>query len=250
MIATLTRVLMAATLLGGVLLSMDPLLAQKKQQTTVVNLTIHGDANTNYTILPDLTGAGSFRNAYVDYRAAGGDTCVQGEAYTQGLASVVTNRRMYEGGPLCAGTEGNVDLTKPRNFQLQFESADACAFLGATGDPCWVTPLASYKGFPHIRGETVFKSKATQTAMTIYFALWDESTTDPNDIVQYRLTSDQPAAMPLPQDSNTKTVVSVANATATLARHDGFPGGYVPYVSGIPLRFSMTFERKTVTTAQ
>jgi hypothetical protein len=46
--------------------------------------------------------------------------------------------------------------------------------------------------------------------------------------------------------TNSKTV-QYAGGTATLAQHQGSPGGYVPLVYGIPLSFRITFDRVTVT---
>lgn len=53
---------------------------------------------------------------------------------------------------------------------------------------------------------------------------------------QYRLTTDTSA--PIVGSTNSKTVAY--GGTATLAQHQGNPGGYVPLVYGIPLSFRIT----------
>jgi hypothetical protein len=213
--------------------------AQKQKQTVVVNLTIDpGAPESPNTVLPD-----GIASEYIDWRLEG-DLCVAGESYTQGLASVVMNRRMSEGGPLCGGTEPPNDT---RTFWLRVEHADACAILGADADlngVCMVAALSEDRGLPHVRAETLFKSKVTSTAMTFFFARRNESTADPDDIIAYRLTSDAFAQV-ITHNGNSKSVV-VANGTATLAEHQGNPGGYVPVAWEIPLRLSMRFDRVAV----
>jgi hypothetical protein len=214
--------------------------AQKQKQTVVVNLTIDpGDADNPNTVLPD-----GIASTYIDWRLAG-DLCVAGESYTQGLASVVMNRRMSEGGPLCGGTESPNDT---RTFWLLVEHADACAILGAEpdlGGVCVVPALSEDRGLPHVRAETLFKSKVTSTAMTFFFARRDESTADPDDVIAYRLTSDAQARV-ITHTNDSKSVFIASGGTATLAQHQGHPGGYVAVAWGIPLRLSMRFDRVTV----
>ncbi|HUE86489.1 MAG TPA: hypothetical protein VMO26_10465 [Vicinamibacterales bacterium] len=231
-----TAGLMAATVLAVPDIVVN---AQKQKQTVVVNLTIDpGAAESPNTVLPD-----GIASTYIDWRLAG-DICVAGESYSQGLASVVMNRRMSEGGPLCGGTD---PPNETRTFWLLVEHADACAILGAETDldgVCMVAALSEDRGLPHVRAETLFKSKVTSTAMTFYFARRDESTADPDDVVAYRLTSDAPAQV-ITHTSNSKSVF-IASGTATLAEHQGNPGGYVAVAWGIPLRLAMRFDRVPV----
>jgi len=228
----------AVAAIGAALNVMAPVTAAqgpKKATVVVVNLEIHSDQRgVLNTVLPD-----GERTVYRDYRLNNDrDVCVQGESYTHGLASVVMNRRMSEGGPLCGATGETT-----RTFRLRLENAEACSRLGEIDTPCTVPVLSAEVGHPHVRAETLFKSKVTSTAMTFFFAMRDHLTTDPDDIVHYRLTSDAPARVDT-RSSDSKVVI-IPNGTATLAQHFGHPGGYVEVVWNIPMRLSMKFDRVT-----
>jgi hypothetical protein len=197
--------------------------APKPQQVTVANMFI--DPSEGRTIPPDDLSLPTYK----DYRRADGDPCVQGEIYSQGLASLVLNRHVDDSGTRCSDAGGT-----PRAFRLVLDHADACLRLLNESAPCThVTPA----GMPHVRGETAFKSKTTKTAMTFYFI-----TQDPH--INWRLTTDVDANL-VSLSSNTKVITY--NNTMTLAEHQGNPGGYVPVSFGIPMSFQITFDRVTVT---
>ena len=217
---------------SSLLLSASLFAAPKAAAVVVANMRI--DPDENFHIRPDVwTGdAGSLIDMpYRDYRVAGGDECVQGEIYSTGLVSLVLNRRMPD------GTKCSENGMPPRQFRIRFESTAACALVTGTASPTCehLTPAGS----PHVRGETVFKSRTGSTAMTFYFITQTGGTT----LNQYRLTTD--ARAPIVGSTNVKTVTYTAG-TATLARHEGNPGGYVPLVYDIPMSFRITFERVTV----
>lgn len=194
----------------------------KPQQVTVANM--HIDPAAGHTILPDAIGA-----TYKDYRLPGGDLCVQGEIYSQGLASLVLNRRVDDAGTRCSDAGGT-----PRAFRIVLNHEDACLRLLNESAPCThLTPA----GMPHVRGETAFKSKTGKTAMTFYFI-----TQNPH--INWRLTTDVDANL-ASLSPNTKIVTYTGNMT--LAEHQGNPGGYIPVSFGIPMLFQITFERVTVT---
>ena len=214
------------------LLSASLSAAPKPAPVVVANMRI--DPDENFHIRPDVWtgGAGSLIDTpYWDYRLTHGNACVQGEIYPGGLASLVLNRRMPD------GTKCSENGMPPRQFRIRFESTAACALVTGTASPTCehLTPAGS----PHVRGETVFKSRTGSTAMTFYFITQTGGTT----LNQYRLTTD--ARAPIVGSTNVKTVTYTAG-TATLARHEGNPGGYVPLVYDIPMSFRITFERVTV----
>ncbi len=227
----------------GSWMAVSPVLsaAPKPPTVTVANMRI--DADPAFHILPDQwtdDGAGTFVDVpYRDFRLPGGDACVQGEIYTTGLTSLVLNRRMPDGSK-CADNADNPPAPRsPRKFRIRFDSADACALVtGVASASCeHLTPA----GAPHVRGETVFKSKVTTTVFTFYFITQDSNGGVLN---QYRLTTDTNA--PIVGSTNSKTVTYTGGKTATLAQHQGNPGGYVPLVYGIPMSFRITFDRVTV----
>jgi len=194
----------------------------KPQQVTVANM--HIDPAGNHTILPDDFGA-----TYRDYRLPGGDLCVQGEIYSQGLASLVLNRRMDD------GTRCSDAGRTPRAFRIVLNHVDACFRLLNAEAPCThLTPA----GMPHVRGETAFKSKTGKTAMTFYFITQYPQHTN------WRLTTDVDANL-ASLSSNTKIVTYDGNMT--LAEHQGNPGSYIPVSFGIPMSFQIMFDRVTVT---
>jgi hypothetical protein len=200
--------------------------APKSSQVTVANMHIDPGSG-QYNLRPDAAGP-----TYVDYRVPGGDACVQGEIYPSSLASLVLNRPMPDG-TRCSDSTGN----PPRGFRVVFSHDGACWLLMNQAAPCdFLTPA----GMPHVRGETVFKSRTSYSAMTFYFITQDGQG---NRLDNYRLTTDQqaPIVVSLP---NAKTVAYSGNAT--LAQHQGNPGGYVPVEFGIPLSFRITFDRVTV----
>ena len=229
----LVVVAIAGAVGSWLLLSASLSAAPKPASVVVANMRI--DANPDFHIRADTWTADRFGafidTSYRDYRVAGGDACVQGEIYSTGLASLVLNRRMLNGSK-CAENE-----MPPRQFRIRFDSPAACALVTGTASPSCerLTPAGS----PHVRGETVFKSRTGSTAMTFYFITQSGGTT----LNQYRLTTDAPA--PIVGSTNVKTV-TYAGGTATLAEHQGNPGGYVPLVYDIPMSFRITFERVTV----
>lgn len=220
---------------SSLLLSASLFAAPKAAAVVVANMRI--DADPNFHIRPDVwtvDGVGSLIDtAYLDYRLPGGNACVQGEIYPGGLASLVLNRRMPD------GTKCSENGMPPRQFRIRFENVAACAELGLTATDGVSCEHLTPAGSPHVRGETVFKSRTGSTAMTFYFITQAGGTT----LNQYRLTTDAPA--PIVGSTNVKTVTYTAG-TATLARHEGNPGGYVPLVYNIPMSFRITFERVTV----
>jgi hypothetical protein len=208
--------------------------APKGGSVTVANMRI--DPDPAFHIRPDewtIDAAGvPIDRRYLDYRTPGGDACVQGEIYTTGLTSLVLNRRMADGSQCAANG------LPPRGFRIRFESLDACLLL--TGTASGVCEHLTPAGSPHVRGETVFKSKGVSTAMTFYFITQDASGAR---LAQYRLTTD--ANAPITGSTSTRTATYVGG-TATLAQHHGNPGGYVPMVYDIPMSFRITFDRVTV----
>lgn len=219
---------------SSLLLSASLFAAPKAAAVVVANMRI--DPDENFHIRPDVWtgGAGSLIDTpYWDYRLTHGNACVQGEIYPGGLASLVLNRRMPN------GTKCSENGMPPRQFRIRFENVAACAELGLTATDGVSCEHLTPAGVPHVRGETVFKSRTGSTAMTFYFITQAGGTT----LNQYRLTTDAPA--PIVGSTNVKTVTYTAG-TATLARHEGNPGGYVPLVYDIPMSFRITFERVTV----
>ena len=220
---------------SSLLLSASLFAAPKAAAVVVANMRI--DADPAFHIRADTWTADSFGafidTPYRDYRVAGGDTCVQGEIYSTGLVSLVLNRRMPD------GTKCSENGMPPRQFRIRFENVAACAELGLTATDGGTCEHLTPAGSPHVRGETVFKSRTGSTAMTFYFITQTGGTT----LNQYRLTTD--ARAPIVGSTNVKTVTYTAG-TATLARHEGNPGGYVPLVYDIPMSFRITFERVTV----
>jgi hypothetical protein len=205
--------------------------AAKPTQVTVSNMHIDNGVSTNteYTILPDDIGS-----TYVDYRVTpSSETCVYGEIYSTGLAALVLNRRIQLD-PLVRCSE----VATPRRYKMVFTGDaghDACLRLMNTAGPCtFVTPTGS----PQIQAHSVFKSRTGKAAMTFYFIT-------ENPQVNWRLTTDQDANI-IGTLTNTKPVEY--NGNMTLAEHQGNPGGYVPVVFDIDMRFRITFERVSVTT--
>lgn len=195
--------------------------APKPQQVTVANM--HIDPSPGHTILPD-DGIGD----YIDFRLPFGHPCVQGEIYPVGLASLVLNRRVDDAGTRCSDAGGT-----PRAFQIVLDHEDACFELLNQPAPCThVTPA----GMPHVRGETVFKSRTGKTAMTFYFIT-------ENPQIAWRLTTDQDARI---TENLTNTKRLEYSGPMTLAEHQGNPGGYVPVSLNIPMSFGITFERVTI----
>jgi hypothetical protein len=219
-----TAIMVLALIMGAWLTALERVTAAapKPQQVTVANM--HIDPAAGHTILPDAVGP-----TYIDYRLSAGDSCVQGEIYPVGLASLVLNRRVDEAGNRCSDVGGT-----PRAFRIVLNHEDACLRLLNQSAPCThVTPA----GMPHVRGETAFKSKNGKTAMTFYFI-----TQDPH--INWRLTTDVDADL-ASLSANTKIVTY--SGKMTLAEHQGNPGGYVPVSFGIPMSFQITFDRVTVT---
>ena len=127
-----------------------PGVSLRAADTGLLRMTVVEPGSNGWRVFVD-----GHRATYTDYQwTGGGDFCVDGVAYSQGLGFMSLNRRVGEMGPLC-----EVDYPgEVRSYTLQIESTAACAELQVPLDSstnyCMVTPEP---GVRLVRAETLFK---------------------------------------------------------------------------------------------
>ncbi len=198
-------------------------------RTQPVGMTIVVDTIAGYAVSPDIVD-GQLKETYTDWKVSpGGDVCVNGVAAADGSVFMRLNRRQE-------WPDGRIDLwcherpegTEPkyqdRSYSLFVQVAVACQQLGYPETPCTVVPDKVNQ--PHVRADTVFKSKAKTS-----FVSWQ---LDRNGR-HFQVTTTQPVLIQS-VSSNVKSLTWNGDAALTET------GGTGPLAT-FPLPFKVVFVR-------
>ena len=163
--------------------------------------------------------------AYADYQLPAGDPCVESYLPTTGLAMFRLNRRFNPAEAVFCSQQDPGYVA--RTYTLRIANQYVCSWFGlaTTNGSCdYTAPVVPQ---PFIRGETVFKSKATKTLVNFIFSDVDGGGT-------YHVLTNQEA--PMTGTSNSKMVVY--NGSVTISNLSGT----MPPTS-FPLPFTLRFDR-------
>jgi|SRR5687768_2320335 len=219
---------LATVLAAGFLLSPTVAVEAAKPITWVGKLVIDNPAGGPERVVHDCVNNPPEQTecSYTDYQLPAGDACVESYLPTTGLAMFRLNRRFDPAVAVFCSEQG--PEYQARRYTLRIASSYVCTWFGlpTEGGSCDFTTAVVPQ--PMIRGETVFKSKATKTRVNFIFA------EGPDGGGTYHVLTDQEA--PMTGTSNSKTVVY--NGTATITN---LQGTITP--TSFPLPFTLRFER-------
>ena len=222
-----TRTLMGAALLIAVAaLFPTPRVEAAKPISWAGILTIDNPLDGPERVIHDCANPeGQTECSYADYQLPGGDPCVESYLPTTGLAMFRLNRRFDPAVDVLCNQQGPEYVA--RTYTLRIANQYVCTWfnLPITDGICYYT--APVDRNPMIRGETVFKNKATKTHVNFIFADVDGGGT-------YHVHTNQEA--PMTGTSNSKTVIY--NGSVTISNLSGT----MPPTS-FPLPFTLRFER-------